>query len=79
MLEIYSIIWSKTLYILSIQEQGGGSDLQDPHGNSDEEIVQQDAQFDYYTMPVDTNSSELTGKVLIAMIVITRVLNTHIL
>jgi len=35
---------------------------QDRHDSSDEEVIQQDARFDYYTMPTNTNDTELAGK-----------------
>ena len=49
--------------ILILQEQHDTSDVNKLHSSSDEEVVQQDSRFDYYTMPSAANDDvELAGK-----------------
>lgn len=49
--------------MLDIQDHHYNSVVQDHHdSSSDEEIVQQDAQFDYYTMPTTNSDAELAGR-----------------
>ena len=47
--------------------------MQDRNDSSDDEIVQQDARFDYYTMPEPNNDTELVGKTYTVLIICVKI------
>lgn len=64
-----TLLTEYTVFKLFLQEKHEDPGVQDLHSSSDEEIVQQDSRFDYYTMPSTipnpTDDIELAGNEII--------------